>query len=257
MTDSPSADDIRRFALQLGSEERLLPGSARKPAVTLIEASALEREADEIARRIVALHDRGTPFREIGVALRDAGAYLSLLRGTFERFGIPAHFYFSSPLRRHPVATFLGGLISGALNDWNFEAAIETLRAHPRWGRSADFDRFDFAVREAMPGHGAAALLQLCEQDWLREEIARLPENRSLEKHSTKARRMAHGVRIPRRGALPSGRSGSPARSRRCGNRPQPRCRTAFLVNRDRRGRSVLEPGGSTGFARGILARRH
>ncbi len=172
MTDSPSADDIRRFALQLGSEERLLPGSARKPAVTLIEASALEREADEIARRIVALHDHGTPFREIGVALRDAGAYLSLLRGTFERFGIPAHFYFSSPLRRHPVATFLGGLISGALNDWSFGTAIETLRAHPRWGRSADFDRFDFAVREAMPGHGAAALLQLCERDWLRDEIA-------------------------------------------------------------------------------------
>jgi ATP-dependent helicase/DNAse subunit B len=172
MTDAPSADDIRRFALQLGSEERLLPGSARKPAVTLVEASSLEREADEIARRIVALHDHGTPFREIGVALRDAGAYLSLLRGTFERFGVPAHFYFSSPLRRHPVATFLGGLISGALNDWNFEAALETLRAHPRWGRSADFDRFDFAVREAMPGHGAAALLQLCEQDWLREEIA-------------------------------------------------------------------------------------
>ncbi len=172
MTDSPSADDVRRFALQLGSEERLLPGSARKPAVTLIEASAFEREADEIARRIVALHDRGTPFREIGVALRDASAYVPLLRGTFERFGIPAHFHFSSPLRRHPVATFLGGLISGALNDWNFEAAIETLRAHPRWGRSADFDRFDFAVREAMPGHGAAALLQLCERDWLREEIA-------------------------------------------------------------------------------------
>ncbi len=172
MTDSPSADEIRRFALQLGSEERLLPGSARRPDVTLIEAPALEREADEIARRIIALHDRGTPFREMGVALRDAGAYLPLLRGTFERFGIPAHFYFSSPLRRHPVATFLGGLISGALNDWNFEAALETLRAHPRWGRSADFDRFDFAVRDAMPGHGAAALLQLCEGDSLRDEIA-------------------------------------------------------------------------------------
>ena len=172
MTDAPSADEIRRFALQLGSEERLLPGSARKPAVTLIEAPGLEREADEIARRILGLHDRGTPFREIGVALRDVGSYLSLLRGTFERFGIPAHFYFGSPLRRHPVATFLGGLVSGALNDWNFEAALETLRAHPRWGRSADFDRFDFAVREAMPGHGAAALLRLCERDWLREEIA-------------------------------------------------------------------------------------
>ena len=171
-TDSPYADDIRRFALQLGCEERLLPGPARRPSATLIAASTVEREADEIARRIVGLRDRGTPFREIGVALRDAGAYVPLLRGTFERFGIPAHFYFSSPLRGHPVAAFLGGLISGALNDWNFEAALETLRAHPRWGRSADFDRFDFAVREAMPGHGAAALLQLCDRERLRDEIA-------------------------------------------------------------------------------------
>jgi ATP-dependent helicase/DNAse subunit B len=172
MTDSPSADDIRRFALKLGAEERLLAGPSRKPQTTLIEAPALEREADEIARRIVALHRQGTPFREIGVAIRDAGTYLPLLRGTFERFGIPAHFYFSTPLRKHPVAIFLGGLISGALNDWNFEAALETLRAHPGWGHAPDFDRFDFAVREAMPGRGAAALLQMCERDWLRDEIA-------------------------------------------------------------------------------------
>ena len=63
-------------------------------------------------------------------------------------------------------------MISGALDGWDFEPAIETLRAHPRWGRSAEFDRFDFAVREAMPGHGAEALLALCERDWLQDEIA-------------------------------------------------------------------------------------
>ena len=97
---------------------------------------------------------------------------MPLLKGTFDRFGIPARFYFSSPLRKHPAAIFLGGLISGALAGWDFEATIETLRTHPRWGTSADFDRFDFAVREAMPGAGAAELLALCQSDWLREEIA-------------------------------------------------------------------------------------
>ncbi len=176
LTDSPAADEIRKFAMQLGApherKDRLLTGAPRKAETTLIEARTLEREADEIARRILVLRDRGTPFREIGVALRDAETYLPLLRCTFERFGIPARFYFASALRKHPVATFLGGLISGALNDWDFEPAIETLRAHPRWGRSAEFDRFDFAVREAMPGHGAEALLALCERDWLRDEIA-------------------------------------------------------------------------------------
>lgn len=172
LTDSPAADEIRKFAMQLGAGDQLLAGVPRKPETILVEARTLEREADEIARRILLLHDRGTPFREIGVALRDVETYLPLLRGAFERFGIPAHFYFSTPLRKHPVAIFLGGLISGTLNDWDFESTLETLRAHPRWGRSAEFDRFDFTVREKMPGHGAEALLALCERDWLRDEIA-------------------------------------------------------------------------------------
>ncbi|HTA41935.1 MAG TPA: PD-(D/E)XK nuclease family protein [Bryobacteraceae bacterium] len=172
LTDSPATDDLRKFALQLGAEDRLLPGFKRKAEARLIEARALEREADEIARRILMLHEQGTSFREIGVALRDSAAYVSLLRGTFERFGIPAHFYFGTPLRKHPAAIFLGGLITGTLNGWDHESALDTLRANPRWGRSADFDRFDFAVREAMPGRGAEELLALCEIDWLREDIA-------------------------------------------------------------------------------------
>lgn len=172
LTDSRTTDDIRKLALQLGAEDRLLPVSARKPATTLVTARTIEREADEIARRILDLRESGVPFREIGVALRDPETYAPLLGGTFERFGIPAHFYFARPLRRNPAATFLGGLVSGALNGWDFETSVETLRAHPRWGHRADFDRFDFDVREAMPGHGAEALLALCETDWLREEIA-------------------------------------------------------------------------------------
>ncbi len=145
----------------------------RKPVTTLIEAATPEREADDIARRIVELRERRTPFRQIGVALRDTDAYLPLLRATFDRFGIPARFYFSGVLRRHPVAIFLSGLIEGALHDWDFETTIDALRAHPRWGRSPAFDRFDFAVREVMPGHGAAALLALCDTDWLRDEISK------------------------------------------------------------------------------------
>jgi ATP-dependent helicase/DNAse subunit B len=178
ITDSPATDDIRKFALQLGAEDRLLPGNPRRPSTALVNARTLEREADEIARRILALHERGTEFRRIGVALREAATYVPLLKGTFDRFGIPARFYFTSPLRKHPVAIFLGGLISGTLDGWDFEATLETLRAHPRWGRTADFDRFDFTVREAMPGRGVNELLALCDpgaltgKAWLREEIA-------------------------------------------------------------------------------------
>lgn len=171
LTDCQETDDIRRFGMELGAEDRLLRAPARKPGTTLVEAPTLEREAEEIARRIAGLHERGTRFRDIGVALRDPATYTSLLGVTFQRFGIPARFYFGSTLRKHPVATFLSGLISGSLEDWDFENTIETLRAHPKWGPSADFDRFDFAVRTAMPGHGGDALLTLCESERLRKDI--------------------------------------------------------------------------------------
>jgi ATP-dependent helicase/DNAse subunit B len=182
ITDSSATEEIRRFAMRLGAADLLLQGNPRKPprkpTITLVNARTLEREADEIARRILGLHEQGVEFRRIGVALRDASTWESLLKATFDRFGIPARFYFSSPLRKHPVAIFLGGLISGALGGWDFEAAITALRPHPRWGARADFDRFDFAVREAMPGRGGSELLGLCEpgaltgKAWLREEIA-------------------------------------------------------------------------------------
>jgi len=172
IADSPATEEIRRFAMRAGAEDRLLPGASPKPSVTLASARTVEREADEIARRILALHEDGTPFRQIAVALRDASVYVPLLQATFERFGIPARFYFGRPLAGHPVAIFLGGMITCALGGWDFESTITALRAHPRWGASAGFDRFDFAVREAMPGRSAPDLLKLCEAEWLRDEIS-------------------------------------------------------------------------------------
>jgi ATP-dependent helicase/DNAse subunit B len=172
ITDQSAAEDIYRLALKLGAHDRLLPGTPRRPHTTIVSAPTIEREADDIARRILELHQQGAEFREIGVALRDAATYVPLLQGTFARFGIPARFYFSSPLRKHPAAAFLSGLISAAFTGWDFETTLNSLRANPRWGLRADFDRFDFAVREAMPGNGATGLLNLCQSDWLREEIA-------------------------------------------------------------------------------------
>ena len=112
---SPATNDIHKLALELGAKDQPLPAKSRKPQISVTEARSLEREADEIARRIVELNRAGVPFRQIGVAIGDTGAYLALLRTTFDRFGIPARFYFSSPLRAHPVARFLGGLIDAPL----------------------------------------------------------------------------------------------------------------------------------------------
>jgi hypothetical protein len=93
LSDATAADEFRRLALQWGCEEKLLSTRARHPEISAVNAISMEREADEIARRILDLHGAGTPFQEIGIGLRDAAAYLPLLRGTFERFGIPARYF--------------------------------------------------------------------------------------------------------------------------------------------------------------------
>lgn len=172
LPDMPAADDLRRFAMSLGAKDELLHNTPRKPSVSIIEARSVEREADEIARQITELNRAGMPFRQIGIALREPGTYLPLLNATLHRFGIPVRSYFASPLQVHPVATFLNGLVNCVLNGWDFETALETFRAHPKWGTRAAFDRFDFAVREAMPGSGADSFLSLCIDETLKAGLA-------------------------------------------------------------------------------------
>src|SRR5581483_6376374 len=57
------------------------------------QAETLEREADEIARRILLYRQSGREFRDIAVVLRNPEDIAPLLETTFERFGIPARFY--------------------------------------------------------------------------------------------------------------------------------------------------------------------
>src|ERR1019366_4778137 len=101
------------------------------------------------------------PLREIAVAVRDTDTYVPLLRTAFDRFGIPARFYFPRSLRHHPAAIFLNGLIEGVLHHWDFEPTLRAFRAHPRWGTHPAFDRFDFAIREQLPARGASEFLAL------------------------------------------------------------------------------------------------
>ncbi|MCU1328466.1 MAG: ATP-dependent nuclease subunit B-like protein [Bryobacterales bacterium] len=159
VTGGESGDEATLFDERTG-------GAPRRPRMVAVAVDSLEREADEMARRIMELHAAGTPFREIGVAVREAGVYEPVLRGVFERYGIPARFYFSSPLQGHPAATFLSGLIDCALRGWDHREALEALRADPRWGLTAAFDRFDFAVRERLPDRGAAELQKQAEDGY-------------------------------------------------------------------------------------------
>ena len=173
ITVGDTAHELWRQTLQWGCENRLLPGATRHPEIEAVNAVSMEREADEIALRITELRSRGVPYGEIAVGLRDAESYEPLLRGTFERFGVPARFYFASPLRRHPASMFLSGLMDCALNEWEFGATLDALRTNPGWGSSAAFDRFDFDVREAMPGRGVEPMQTLCHDEKLRSSLSK------------------------------------------------------------------------------------
>ena len=158
--DSATAPELRDRLSAMGFEERQLPRIRATPALAVVRASGMEREAEEIARRILEQAASGRPFREIGVIVRPQ-EYVPVLRTTFHRFGIPARFYFDEPLDRHPVARFLSGAINAMLGGWDHLASLAVLRLAPRFAASGAMDRLDFKVREQAPNAGLGALKEL------------------------------------------------------------------------------------------------
>jgi RecB family exonuclease len=128
------------------------------PVIALVRAPGIERETEEIARRILEQAAAGRPFREIAVIVRPAESYVPVLRSTFERFGIPARFYFDEKLERHAAVRYLVGVVDALLSGWNHSATLAALRLAPRGALSDALDRFDFAVRERIPDAGLEGL---------------------------------------------------------------------------------------------------
>lgn len=127
----------------------------RKPERVFVSAPAPEREAEEIARRIVEQAERGRPFREMGIVLRSREPYAAMLQTTLARFGIPLRSYFMDPLGAHPAISYLAGIVRALLGGWD-HAALNSLLRMPvsGVGATAAGDRFDFSLREALPGRG-------------------------------------------------------------------------------------------------------
>ena len=128
--------------------------SRPSPAVAIVRAPGIERECEEIARRILEQSAAGRPFREIGIVVRSAEAYVPILGSTLERFGIPARFYFDAELERHPEVRFLTGAVDAMLGGWDHAATLAAIRLAPGLEDSAALDRFDFEVREQIPNAG-------------------------------------------------------------------------------------------------------
>ena len=150
-------ETTRQRLLAMGFTEEPCTWAPEPARVELAAAPSIEREADEIARRILAEAAAGRQFREMGVVLRCPEIYQAVLRATFDRFGIPARFYFDADLDRHAVVRYLAGIVDALLGGWDYEATLAAIRLAP----GLDCDEFDFAVRAQMPGAGLAGLQRL------------------------------------------------------------------------------------------------
>ena len=165
VTVTLTSDEIsaatRARLLSIGFEERRLARTRMPARRELLVAPGIEREADEIARRILEHVGSGRLFREIGIVVRTPEVYLRLLRATLERFGIPAKFYFDLELTEQAAVRFLTGVMDAMLSGWQFDETLAVMKLAPGAGSSAPMDRLDFEVRKRMPGAGLDALREL------------------------------------------------------------------------------------------------
>src|SRR5580692_10810398 len=155
------ATDLRSRLEDMGFANQRATRPRAYPALAVVKAAGIEREAEEIARRILDQATAGRPFREIGIVVRAAESYVPILRSTLERFGIPARFYFDSKLDEHTGVRFLTGAVDAMLGGWDHAETLAVLRLSPRLADLNAMDRFDFAVREGMPAAGLAGLKTL------------------------------------------------------------------------------------------------
>lgn len=178
--DWPASARARESLLGVGFEEYRLRDTFRAPRRTVFSAATIEREMEEIAKRILSANRSGRPFREIGVVLRARNPYAPLLETTLARFGIPARAYFSDSLARHPAVAFLCGILRSLSAGWDHAVLLEALRMPVgRLGATPSGDRLDFDWRKAIPGRGLpfpesrdAPLGRLTEMDgWRRDRL--------------------------------------------------------------------------------------
>jgi ATP-dependent helicase/DNAse subunit B len=170
---------VRRLE-SAGFSVRRFPEPRRSPRRVMFSAATPEREAEELARRILEHISRGRRFRDIAIVLRSRDPYGPLIETTLARFGIAVRGYFTDPLASHPVVAYLAGLVNACLHGWDHATLAALLRMPVSGvGVTPDGDRFDFALREKLPGNGlelphALALpVGLASIDkWWRESVA-------------------------------------------------------------------------------------
>jgi ATP-dependent helicase/DNAse subunit B len=189
----------RDALLAMGFAERRLERRRAQPVVQAFSTPTVDREAEEIARRILAQVEAGREFREIGIIVRNPEVYLPPLRAALERFGIPARFYSSDPLNEHGTVRYMAGVVTALLSGWDHAKTLGALRYY---GDSPALDQFDFAVRQQLPGSGLDSLKALTDDHGVQRllgDVAALEALRPLALTPAQwASRLARAIRPPK-----------------------------------------------------------
>src|SRR6185312_5287009 len=128
LPDWPGSQAVRKILLSAGFAEQRLSATFRSPAQTGFSAATVEREVEEIARRILAYAAQGRSFREMGIVLRSRDPYAGVVETTLARFGIPARLYFHYPLGSHSAIMFRAGVVRAILAGWDHAALLAAIR---------------------------------------------------------------------------------------------------------------------------------
>ncbi len=155
LPDSWGAAEVRVRLKGLGFHESGTPDPEPSCEYAAVGAANEQREAEEIARRILVMAKAGTKFRDMGVVMRREHPYAAVIETTFRRFGIPARFYFRKSLARHPLPRYLLQSIKSAEEGWSYES-IRSLIASPfsGLGATAAGDALDHWLQERLPASG-------------------------------------------------------------------------------------------------------
>jgi hypothetical protein len=155
LPDWPGSQAVRKILLSAGFAEQRLSATFRSPALIGFSAATVEREVEEIARRILAYAAQGRSFREMGIVLRSRDPYAGVVETTLARFGIPARLYFHYPLGSHPAIIFRAGVLRAILAGWDHAALLAAIRMPVSGlGATGHGDQLDFAWRDKLPARG-------------------------------------------------------------------------------------------------------
>jgi len=174
LPDWPGSQAVRNNLRSAGFEEQRFSSTLRSARSTGFSAATIEREVEEITRRILGYAAQGWSFREMGIVLRSRDPYAGVVETTLARFGIPARLYFHRPLGSHPALIFLAGVLRAMLAGWDQATLLSAVRVPSSgWGATAHGDDLDFAWRDRLPATGLplpSGLERMAELDGWRSE---------------------------------------------------------------------------------------